>query len=166
MNNSGNTVRTFLAWFVAMLFIIGGTVFNAACSQQPKEAEKQKLNEAQLALLLQFERRALQVQQSIKSGILTKDPAFMVQAAQTSLSVFDTLAEIEASFPEARELTRSYQDFYAKLVTIISLFFENRLERGRATLMELEESNVFIYGKLRNIMSTATGQGCVPCFSQ
>ncbi|SMP44773.1 hypothetical protein SAMN06295888_10329 [Desulfonatronum zhilinae] len=145
--------------------LLAMTLLGAGCTQQDG-AEQEKLDQEQLAMLLQFERKVIQVQQAVKSGILTDDSAYLVMAAQVSLEVFDLLDQIKAAFPDAAALEKSYQDFYAKLLTIVTLFFENRLERGRATLMELEESHVFIYGKLRAIMSTATGDGCVPCFSQ
>jgi len=159
----GITTMRLSGFLLRLLLLLA--LFATGCTKQDS-AEQEKLNQEQLAMLLQFERKVIQVQQAVKSGILADDSAYLVTAAQTSLEVFDLLDQIKAAFPDAADLEKSYQDFYAKLLTIVTLFFENRLERGRATLMELEESHVFIYGKLRAIMSTATGDGCVPCFSQ
>ncbi len=65
-----------------------------------------------------------------------KELSYLVMAAQTSLEVFDLLDQIKGRLPQrSPTLGKSYLDFYAKLLTIVTLFFENRLERGRATLM-------------------------------
>jgi len=135
-----------------------------ACTDDRAVEERERITDQQLALLVDFERKVTLVQQAIKSGILTRDSDYLIVAANISLDAYDLLDQIEEIFPESEELTSSYQDYFSKLVTIITLFYENRLERGRASLMELEESHTFIQGKLRAITQTATGDGCVPCF--
>lgn len=125
-----------------------------------------KLNPEQLSMLLEFEHKVILVQQAVKSVILADDSAYLVTAAQTSLKIIDLLDQIKAAFPGAVALEKSCRNFHAKLLTIAPLFFEERPVRGRATLMELEKSHVFICGKLQAIMSTVAGNGCLPCFSQ
>lgn len=148
-----------LLWLLPALFL-----FLSACSEDRPVEKSERITDEQLALLVDFERKVTLVQQAIKNGILTRDSDYLIVAANISLDVYDLLDQIETIFPDAEDLAGSYQDYFAKLVTIISLFYENRLERGRASLMELEESHIFIQGKLRAITQTAIGDGCVPCF--
>ena len=144
--------------------LLAAMLLLSACSDDGFVEEGEKITDDQIALLVDFERKVSLVQQAIKNGILTRDSDYLIVASNISLDAYDLLDQIEGIFPESDELTRSYQDYFAKLVTIITLFYENRLERGRASLMELEESHTFIQGKLRAITRTATGDGCIPCF--
>ncbi len=151
------------------LYLLTGSLLAAmlllsACSDDGFVEEGEKIADDQIALLVDFERKVTLVQQAIKNGILTRDSDYLIVASNISLDAYDLLDQIEGVFPGSEELTVSYQDYFAKLVTIITLFYENRLERGRASLMELEESHTFIQGKLRAITRTATGDGCIPCF--
>ncbi len=129
-----------------------------------KEEETAELTEAEMGMFLDLERKVKDVRQSVQNGILTEDADFLIQASNQSVEVFDLIDNLTARFPEAEGLEEAYQDFYAKLVSIITLFMENRLEPGRARLMELEESHGFIDNKLRGIVATVTGEGCLPCF--
>jgi len=154
------------SYFFLIGFLLVFTLLLSACGDDKAVEERERITDQQLTLLVDFERKVTLVQQAIKNGILTRDSDYLIVAANISLDAYDLLEQIEDVFPDAEELTDSYQDYYAKLVTIITLFYENRLERGRASLMELEESHSFIQGKLRVITQTATGDGCVPCFAQ
>lgn len=132
--------------------------------EQVRPSETEELTQAEVGLFLQFEREVKAVRQAVQNGILAEDVEYLVQASSKSLEVFDLLDELTRAFPEAQGLEKTYQDFYAQLVSIISLFMEKRLERGRARLMELEESHSFIDGKMRAIVDSVTGDGCLPCF--
>ncbi len=158
-NNNFNVKFPFL-----LGLLLASILFLGACSDDKAVEERERITDEQVALLMDFERKVTLVQQAIKNGILTRDSDYLIVAANISLDAYDLLEQIEDVFPDSEDLTDSYQDYFAKLVTIITLFYENRLERGRASLMELEESHTFIQGKLRAITRTATGDGCVPCF--
>jgi len=129
-----------------------------------KEEETLELTEAQMGMFLDLERKVKAVRQSVQNGILAQDEDFLIQASNQSLEVFDLIDSLTDTFQEAEGLEEAYQDFYASLVSIITLFLENRLEPGRARLMEMEESHAFIDNKLRGIVATVTGEGCLPCF--
>ncbi len=160
--NKNNKFKVKLSFLFGLL--LASCLFLGACSDDRAVKGREGITDEQLALLVDFERKVTLVQQAIKNGILTRDSDYLIVAANISLDVFDLLDQIENVFSDAETLAGSYQDYFAKLVTIISLFYENRLERGRASLMELEESHIFIQGKLRAITQTAIGDGCVPCF--
>ncbi len=163
MKNHNSCLR-FLIFSIGLSLAI--ILLLSACSDEQAVEKREIITDEQVALLVDFERKVTLVQQAIKNGILTRDSDYLILAANISLDAYDLLEQIEEVFPDSEDLTDSYQDYFAKLVTIITLFYENRLERGRASLMELEESHTFIQGKLRVITRTATGDGCVPCFAQ
>jgi methyl-accepting chemotaxis protein len=80
---------------------------------------------------------ALNIQ--IRDGILTTEDRFAIEAAQTSLLVLEGLDEIAEQFPEQAEQFRGeYLGFFSGLVSINSLFNENRQDEGRLRLQELE----------------------------
>ena len=75
----------------------------------------------------------------IRDGILTAEDRFAVSAAQTSLAVLEGISAIEAEFPEqARQFRDEYLAFFSGLVSVNSMFNENRQEEGRRRMQELE----------------------------
>ena len=76
----------------------------------------------------------------VREGILTGNEKYAVETARISLDVFACLDVLEPSFPEWTEnFAGMYLDFFAGLVSINSLFIENRLDEGRKRLLELEQ---------------------------
>ncbi len=129
-------------------------------------AREAELSDAEVGMFLQFERKVTAVRQAVQNGILAEDEDYLIQASRQSVEVFDLIQDLTSRFPEAEGLESAYQDYYAQLVSIITLFMENRLEQGRARLLELEQSHGFIEGKMRAIVDTVTGEGCLPCFQE
>ncbi len=151
---------------LCLLLVVGAAVLilNQFQVLEREAADETELTEEQIGMFLQFERKVKDVRQSVQNGIMAEDKDHLIQAAQKSLVVFDLAQELEEEFPQAEGLKKTYEEFYARLVSIITLFMENRLEQGRARLMELEQSHVFVHGKLEAILDSVTGEGCVPCF--
>lgn len=76
----------------------------------------------------------------VRDGILTGKKEYAVESAAISLDVFKCLDALGGPFPEWTEsFHHQYLDFFARLVSINSLFLENRLEEGRDRLQELEQ---------------------------
>ncbi len=155
---------------LAPIFVLLGAGLAVLVLQYPQVLDREKgeeveeLSEAEMAMFLELERKVRDVRQSVQNGILAEDEDFLIQASNQSIEVYDLIEKLSDRFPEAEGLEEAYQDFYAKLVSIITLFMENRLEPGRARLMELEQSHGFIDNKLRGLVDTVTGEGCLPCF--
>ncbi|WP_052812715.1 methyl-accepting chemotaxis protein [Desulfonatronum thioautotrophicum] len=76
---------------------------------------------------------------SVQNGILTRDERYAVQTATASLNVFREMAELETAYPELIAQVRStYHSFFVRMVSVTSLFLENRLEAAQTRLNELE----------------------------
>ena len=76
----------------------------------------------------------------IRDGILTGKEEYAVESAVISLDVFKCLESLGRPFPEwTKNFNDLYLDFFSRLVSINSLFLENRLEEGRDRLLELEQ---------------------------
>ncbi len=75
---------------------------------------------------------------AIQSGILTQDSSYAIGAARHSLAIYDLLEGLEASYPdEIAQYGEMFQDYFATVVSINSLFEENRVEEGSQRLEEL-----------------------------
>ena len=76
----------------------------------------------------------------IRDGILTGKEEYAVESAAISLDVFKCLDALGGPFPEwTKNFNALYLDFFSRLVSINSLFLENRIEEGRDRLLELEQ---------------------------
>lgn len=81
------------------------------------------------------------IYRSVQSGILTKEPRYLIETAQASLTFQSTLKELAARFPnETLELSTLHLQYYAKLVSVMSLFNENRTAEANKRLQEIEAS--------------------------
>jgi methyl-accepting chemotaxis protein len=91
---------------------------------------------------------------SIQSGILTRDTDYAVQSAVHSLEIFDTLKLLKTDYPEEIEaFSDEYIQYYVTLVSIHSLFEENRLADGSSRLQELGERHQRIENMSAGMMS-------------
>lgn len=80
-----------------------------------------------------------EVFRAVQSNILTHDVAFAVRTASTSLEVRQLLDGLQGDNPETvRELSAGYTRYYVALVSITSLFMENRLAEAQTRLGELD----------------------------
>ncbi|MDA8424036.1 MAG: ATP-binding protein [Nitrospiraceae bacterium] len=94
---------------------------------------------------------------TIQSGILTHDERYAVQSARHSLRVFERLAFLEKLHPaDAAAIRSMYLDHYVKIVSINSLFLENRLEEGSARLVDLEKSYSRMNAEMQRVIDLQT----------
>lgn len=96
-----------------------------------------------------------EIYSNAQSGILTGNPAYSVKMAQKSLEVQDMIYKLEKYetsiknqendfLNDISNINKLYLDTYAKIVSVNSLFLENRIEEGRNRLKEIEEG----YGQI------------------
>lgn len=110
-------------------------------------------------LLDQVREGMLEINRTIQSGILTLDERYAVQAAQHSLRVFERLSALEKLQPaDAEAVRRRYLDYYVKIVSINSLFLENRLDEGLTRLAELEINSSKINAEMDGMIQLRIGQ--------
>ena len=90
-----------------------------------------------------------EVFRAVQSGILTRDHHYAVQSARTSLEIRQELEAVARIHPELAEQVRSlYQPFFARMVSITSLFQENRMQEAQSRLSELEQGFVDMAGRM------------------
>jgi signal transduction histidine kinase len=110
-------------------------------------------------LLDQIREGMQEINRAIQSGILTLDEKYAVQSARHSLEVIERLTALEKLHPEyAGAIRRMYLDYYVKIVSINSLFLENRVEEGRTRLAELEMSQSKINAEMDRMLDLQIGQ--------
>lgn len=91
-----------------------------------------------------------EIYSSAQSGILTGNPAYSVKMAQKSLEVQDMIQDLGKYgadkknyrfdfLDDIRNINKLYIDTYAKIVSVNSLFLENRIQEGSNRLKEIEE---------------------------
>ncbi|MBE0508094.1 MAG: methyl-accepting chemotaxis protein [Marinospirillum sp.] len=74
----------------------------------------------------------------LQSGILSLNDEYFIAAAQTSLLVEQELQWLQAQQPELlRGFNEQYQQFYAGMVAVSSVFLEQRVEEGQQRLSDL-----------------------------
>ena len=90
-----------------------------------------------------------EVFRAVQNGILARDHRYAVQSAQASLSVFREMEELARIHPELIAQVRPmYQTFFVRMVSITSLFLENRSQEAQARLDELERGFAEITGRM------------------
>jgi methyl-accepting chemotaxis protein len=81
--------------------------------------------------------RVHEVSARVQSGILTRQESYAIEAAQSALAADAALTELTPDYPEAAALLAQFQDFFAGMVAINSMYLENRLAEGEKRLTEL-----------------------------
>jgi methyl-accepting chemotaxis protein len=79
----------------------------------------------------------------VKSGILTRQDSFAIEAARGALAVDDRLAQLGQRGQTLRDPVR---DYFAGVVAISSVYLENRTEEGARRLDQLREKSQTIDG--------------------
>ncbi|MBF0235525.1 MAG: methyl-accepting chemotaxis protein [Desulfamplus sp.] len=78
---------------------------------------------------------------AVQSGILTKDNKYPVMAARCSLALLDHLEVLSLKYPEeSAGLKGIHEKYYTAIVSVTSLFMENRLEQAESRLDEIEKA--------------------------
>ena len=94
---------------------------------------------------------------AIRDGILTKDSRYALEAAAESTAIFEGMASLSAdSRIYADAFNREFTKFYVNLVSLYSLFLENRIEEALAKLKELESLRVSMSDAEEKLLSFAT----------
>jgi methyl-accepting chemotaxis protein len=77
---------------------------------------------------------------AVRDGILTRDDQFAIRAAQLSLAIHDELEQL-GTMPRqlVGRLLTGYEPYYSGLVSLTSLYQENRIEDAQRRLVELSE---------------------------
>jgi signal transduction histidine kinase len=110
-------------------------------------------------LLDQIREGMQEINRSIQSGILTLDEKYAVQSARHSLGVIERLTALEKLHSEdAGAIRLMYLDYYVKIVSINSLFLENRVEEGRTRLAELEMNQSKMNTEMDRMLDLQIGQ--------
>lgn len=93
-----------------------------------------------------------QVASEIKTGILMNEEAYFIQASLTSLAIFDGIDRMSHKEREASALLyEEYTKYYTSLVSISSLFLEQRKEEANQRLSQINASQAKIDSKLAHI---------------
>ena len=95
-------------------------------------------------VLTQLQTQVREVSARVQSGILTHKDSYAIDAAKTALAADQALHTLAADYPQAESLLTAFQDYYAGMVAVNSVFLENRKEEGEKRLDELRtrEANV------------------------
>ncbi|MCK8816944.1 methyl-accepting chemotaxis protein [Natroniella sulfidigena] len=76
----------------------------------------------------------------LQNGIITEDDSYSIQVADSSLSIYRMLEDLEGHYPEeAEKMIAEYTDFYAQLIAVYSQFLEVGETEGTQYLTQVDD---------------------------
>lgn len=103
---------------------------------------KNKVNIESIALVESIHTSIQDVFKSVLSLSITRNDNYAAQTAAFSKKIFESLAKLKVLHSDdAGELYAAYPAFYVQLVSVTSLFHENRVDQAQGRLKEIYEAN-------------------------
>lgn len=92
------------------------------------------------------------IYRDVQSGILTRDEHYAITAARTSVELFEQFEQLSKAYPKSTaHLQQAYLEYFTSLVSVTSLFLENRTLEARQRLVEIEKIFVRIQGDMHAV---------------
>lgn len=91
----------------------------------------------------------------MQTGILTRDDRHSISAAKLALEIGSHLQGLSHSAPEIKMMIPRFQDYFAGIVSISSLFLENRLDEGERQVERVETLHASMDAEVKKLIAAA-----------
>jgi methyl-accepting chemotaxis protein len=109
-------------------------------------------------VLNQLQTQVREVSARVQSGILTRQESYAIDAANAALAADQAMTALAANYPKSTALLAKFQDYYAGMVAINSVYLENRQAEGEKRLGELRARELAVDQAVNAAVTEAHGE--------